>query len=475
VVLSKMKMAPPCWWLNAGWKPALHAKLGQHAPRAHIDKPFVASYVCLVAMNQNHHLPLSSFNFLERKAPSRLPLDDLCGSIQAHLAGLGLAAQKLHGRRIAVAVGSRGIASLQEIVRAVCGWLKAQDAQPFIIPAMGSHGGGTAEGQRQILASYGITEAGVGAQILSSTETLPAGTTPHGFPVFADRHAWESDGIVVVNRVKPHSDLTGSIESGLLKMMAIGLGKREGASEGHKQIWKHGFETTIRAVSATILASGKVLFGVAVVENEMHAIADVRAALPEGIVAAEESAIVLARSLMPRLPFRRLDLLIEDEMGKNISGAGMDTKVVGRARGMAPGEGPAISVIFARDLTSESGGNAIGVGNADIIHERFYRKIDLQKTYVNALSALNPVGGRLPMHMPSDRAALDFALAHLGTPDPEAQRCVWIRNTLSLNRLAISPMLRDEIDSPQHWRLADHAFSAEFDAAGDLRSPFEQG
>jgi hypothetical protein len=161
-------------------------------------------------------------------------------------------------------------------------------------------------------------------------------------------------------------------------------------------------------------------------------------------------------------------------MGKNISGAGMDTKVVGRAPGMAPGEGPAISVIFARDLTSESGGNAIGVGNADIIHERFYRKIDFPKTYVNVLTALNPVGGRLPMHMPSDRAALDFALACLGSLDSAAQRCVWIRNTLSLNRLAISPLLREEIDSPQHWRLAEIPFCAEFDTAGDLRSPFEQ-
>jgi hypothetical protein len=426
-------------------------------------------------MNQTQHLPLSSFYLLERKAPSRPPMDDLPASVQAQLAALGLAADKLRGRRIAITVGSRGISSLQEIIRAVCGWLKAQGAQPFIIPAMGSHGGGTAEGQRQILADYGITEAGVGAEVRSSIETLQVGTTPQGFPVFADRLAWESDGIVVVNRVKPHSDLIGGIESGMLKMMTIGLGKLEGATEGHKQILKYGFETTIRAVSAKILESGKVLFGVAMVENEWHAVADVRAALPEGIVAAEESAMALARALMPRLPFRQLDLLIEDEMGKNISGAGMDTKMVGRARGMAPGEGPAISLIYARDLTAESGGNAIGVGNADLIHERFYRKVDLHKTYINAITALNPVGGRLPMHMPSDLAALDFALAHLGSPQPDAQRCVWIRNTLSLNRIAISPLLREEIDSPENWHLAETPFTAEFDAAGDLRSPFEPG
>lgn len=423
-------------------------------------------------MNQNSHLPLSTFYFLERKAPSRPALSDLAACVSLHLTGLNLPAEKLRGRRIAVAVGSRGIASLQEIVRAVCGWLKSQGAIPFVFPSMGSHGGGTADGQRRILAEYGITEAGVGAEIRSSIDTLQVNTTSFGFPVFADRLAWESDGIVVVNRVKPHSDLSGGIESGMLKMMAIGLGKREGATETHKQIWKHGFEATIRAVAAKILESGKILFGVAIVENELHAVADVRAVLPEGIVAAEESAIALARALMPRLPFRRLDLLIEDEIGKNISGAGMDTKVVGRADGMAPGEGPAISLIYARDLTAASGGNAVGVGNADLIHERLYRKIDLEKTYINAITALHPQAARLPIHHSSDRAALDLALGHLGSPEPATQRCVWIRNTLSLNRLAISPRLRDEIDAPQLWRVDEHPFAAEFDAAGDLRSPF---
>ncbi len=393
-------------------------------------------------INQNQHPPLSPFYFLERKAPSRPALNNPCATVQSQLAGLGLAPEKLRGRRLAVTVGSRGIASLQEMVRGACSWLQAQGAHPFIVPAMGSHGGGTAEGQREILAEYGITEAGVGAEVVSSTDTLQVGTTPQGFPVFADRQAWESDGIVVLNRVKPHSDLSGGIESGLLKIMAIGLGKREGATETHKQIWKFGFEPTIRAVSDVILASGKVLFGIAMVENEMHAVCDVRAALAKDIVALEESTIAVARASMARLPFSRLDLLIVDEMGKNISGAGMDTKVVGRALGMPAGEGPDIRLIYARDLTAESGGNAVGVGHADIIHERFYRKIDLQKTYVNALTALSPGAAGLPIHLPSDRAALDLALGHLGSRDPGEQRCAWIRNTLSLNRFAVSPLLR---------------------------------
>ncbi len=425
--------------------------------------------------NGNQYLTLSDFHILERKGPGRPAIADVAGSVRAHLDGLGVAADKLQGRSIAVAVGSRGIANLQQIVRAVCDWLKAHGARPFVFPAMGSHGGGTAEGQRQVLAEYGITLEGVGVEVHSDIETVQVGSTPQGFPVFADRNAWNSDGIVVVSRVKPHSDFVGRVESGMLKMLAIGLGKREGAAEGHKQFIKCGFETTVRSVSAKILESHKVLFGVAVVENESHDIADVRAAVPQNMVEVEEASMALARQLTPRLPFNRMDLLIVDEMGKNISGAGMDTKVIGRARGEAPGVGPEITVIFARDLTEESGGNAIGVGNADIIHERLYRKVDLQKTYVNCLTALNPVGGRIPMHMQTDRAALDFALGHLGNPDPAAQRCVWIHNTLSLNRFAISPLLRNEIDSPQNWRLSDGRFDAAFDAAGDLRSPFTNG
>lgn len=442
---------------------------------AQVDNALRARYVDAMGTNGNHHLTLSGFHFLERKGPSRPAIADVAGSVRANLDGLGVAVDKLHGRSIAVAVGSRGIANLQSIVRAVCDWLKARGANPFVFPAMGSHGGGTAEGQRQVLAEYNITQAGVGVEVRSDIETLQVATTPQGFPVFADRNAWNSDGIVVVSRVKPHSDFVGRVESGILKMLAIGLGKREGAAEGHKQFIKCGFEATIRSVAAKILESKKVLFGVAVVENESHDIADVRAAVPENMIEVEEASIALARELTPRLPFNRLDLLIVDEMGKNISGAGMDTKVIGRARGEAPGVGPDITVVFARDLTEQSGGNAIGVGNADIIHERLYRKVDLQKTYVNCLTALNPVGGRIPMHMLTDRAALDFALGHLGNPDAATQRCVWIQNTLSLNRFAISPRLRNEVDSPQNWRLSEGKFEATFDAEENLQSPFANG
>jgi acyl-CoA synthetase (AMP-forming)/AMP-acid ligase II len=425
-------------------------------------------------MTTNGHIPLASFYLLERTEPSLPKLEDLSGAIQETLRGLGMAAEKLRGKHIAVAVGSRGIASLQEIVGAVCGWLKTQGARPFIFPAMGSHGGGTAEGQRKILEGYGVTEAAMGVEIRSSMESVLVGTTPEGFQVFMDRNAWESDGVVVINRIKPHTDFSGKIESGLSKMLTIGMGKLEGATEGHRNSWKYGFETTIRAVSGKVLASGKILFGVAVVENELHQVAVVRAALPGDLVGQEESTLQLARTLVPCIPFPAFHLLMIDEMGKNISGTGMDTKVIGRGVELPPGEAPAISMIYVRELTRESDGNAVGVGFADVIHERLYRKIDFDKMYLNTRTSLNPVAARLPIHLPSDREALDLTLGHLGSPEPAEQRIVWIRNTLSLDRIAISASLAREATALPRWRLSEGTHAVDFDSAGDLESLWER-
>lgn len=424
-------------------------------------------------MPTNAHVPLASFHIIERSATSVPTLTAVEDEIHQALDSLALPSEKLRGRRIAISVGSRGIASLAEIVRGVCNWLRAHGAEPFVFPAMGSHGGATAEGQRKVLKDYGITRESVGVPVLSSMAAVSLGNTPEGFQVFMDRNAWEADGVIVMNRVKPHTDFSGKIESGLLKMMAVGMGKIDGASVVHHWGWKHGFEKVLRAMSAMTLASGKILAGLGVVENEFHQICAVRAARPEEVVAMEESLLEMARRLVPRIPFSKFQLLIVDKMGKDISGAGMDTKVIGRGVELQPGEAPEIGLIYVRHLTPESGGNALGVGFADLMHERLYRQIDLDKTYINVRTSLNPEAARLPMYSSSDRQALDLALGHLGSPEPAKQRVVWIPDTLNLGRMGVSPSLAREAARLPGWRVTSQSYPPQFDAAGDLTSLFE--
>ena len=419
-------------------------------------------------MMTHPHCPLGVLRILERVAPSAPGLDDLPAELTRVLGDLRLSGAELRDKRIAVAMGSRGIANIDVLVRGLCHWLKSHGARPFVFPAMGSHGGATAEGQKEVLEGYGVTADFLGVDVLASMETVSLGTTPEGYQVFTDRMAWESDGVIVLNRVKPHTDFSGKIESGLLKLIAVGMGKVEGAQECHHWSWKFGYEPVIRAISAKVLESGKILAGVAVIENEFHHVAAVRAARATGIVAMEEACLELARPAVARIPFTQLDLLVVDEMGKNISGAGMDTKVIGRGVEVRPGEAPQIRLIYVRDLTPESGGNALGVGLADAIHERLYRKIDLQKMYANARTSMNPPMPRIPIFWPSDQPALAWLLGALGSPEPAEQRVAWVRNTLDLNRIAISERLANETAGLCGWRLLPDPFTPAFDEAGDF-------
>ncbi len=411
---------------------------------------------------------LSEYRIIERIQPSLPALGNVTEAVSRRLEELALPPARLRGGRIAVTAGSRGIASLREVARAICSWLKAQGAAPFVFPAMGSHAGATSQGQRDFLAGYGVTPEFIGADVLSSMETVSLGRVADGLEVYTDRLAWESDGVVVVNRIKPHTAFTGKIESGLLKMMAVGMGKIRGAEEIHRASRRIGFEAAIRAAADRLLASGKILCGLGLVENEMHQLAAVRAACPEEIVALEEQTLEMARRLVPRLPFRHLDLLVVDEMGKNISGSGMDTKVIGRGVEGPPMGAPAIRLIYVRDLTPESGGNALGVGMADLIHERLYRKVNLEKTYINARTSLNAPMARLPMYFPDDHAALKFALDALGSPGPDQQRIAWIRSTLAVNQLAVSAALSAEAAGLEGWRVSQESFRPTFDPDGNL-------
>ncbi|HET7214701.1 MAG TPA: lactate racemase domain-containing protein [Terriglobia bacterium] len=424
-------------------------------------------------MSQHVHVPISSFRLLQRTSPTMPGLANVEAEVRQSLSGLAIPRGHLAGKSVAVTAGSRGIANLKEIIRASCGWLKSQGVRPFVFPAMGSHGGATAQGQRLILDEYGVTPDFVGADVKSDMETIQIGETEEGFSVNVDRNAWEADSILVVNRIKPHTDFTGSIESGLLKMIAVGIGKREGAAVTHRWSRRYGNERVIRSIARVTLGTGKILCGLAVAENELHQIAVLRACLPEQIVAMEEAILPTAKDLVPRLPFSKCQLLVVDEMGKNISGTGIDTKVVGRGARPLPDYSPEIGLIYVRDLTDESGGNSIGVGMADAIHERFYRKIELSKMYMNARTSLNPMMARVPIHLPSDREALDYMLATLGTPAVADQRIIWIRNTLELNRIAVSSSFMKEAGAPAGWQMLPEELTASFDHSEDLVSPFQ--
>lgn len=422
-------------------------------------------------MATDDHNSLAPFRILERIRASAPAVDRLEDEVHRGLTGINLSPQELKGRTIAVTVGSRGVARVNEIARTICGWLTASGSHPLVFPAMGSHGGATAAGQRKICEDYGVTEEFIGAPIRSSMETVSLGETPEGFRVFVDRHAWEADGIIVMNRVKPHTTFCGTIESGLLKMMAVGMGKEDGAREFHVSARKHGYEEVIRAVSAKVMERGKILCGIGVIENELHQVCAVRAARSENIVSLDEECLAEARRLVPRLPFPEIQLLIVNEMGKNVSGTGMDAKVIGRGVQMVFGDAPKIGLIYTRDLTAESEGNALGVGLADFVHERLRSKIDFEKMYVNGRTSMSHHLVCLPMVMTSDRKALDFALASLGQPAHNEQRVVWIKNTQDLGRIAISEPLVAEVSGRPGWQLRPESFEPHFDAAEDLITP----
>lgn len=374
------------------------------------------------------------------------------------------------GMRIAVGVGSRGIAGIDRIVKAVVRELKALGAKPFIVPAMGSHGGATAEGQTELLAGYGITEPLVGAPIRASMDTVRLGTVLDGVEVHFDRIACEqADGIVAVARIKPHTDFKARVESGILKMLGIGFGKHKGAMHLHR-FGMDRFGTLLPEVGKLVLERTPFLFGIGIVEDADHRTAHIEAVPGESLPGREEELLVLAKRLMPRLWPSDIDVLVVDELGKNISGSGMDPNVIGRSgSNRSFGDGPSIRHIVALGLTEATKGNAVGIGLADFTTRRVAERIDFATTYTNVLTAMDVSGGKLPLVLQHDREAIAAAVSTAGMREPENVRIVRIRNTLSLRHIQVSenmaaevrdhPMM-EPIGPPQEWR---------FDGQGNLR------
>jgi hypothetical protein len=401
----------------------------------------------------------------------RQRLEDIPGAVRSSLEKLGLDRVIRPNQTVALTAGSRGIANIPTILRAVVDHIKKLGAKPFLIPAMGSHGGGTAEGQRKLIESYGITEAFVGAPIKAAMDVVPLGASDLGYPVVLDKYASEADHIGVVGRIKPHTGFHGPIESGLAKMMMIGLGKHVGALQYHCILLECPYDTVVRSVARTMLAKGKVAFGLGIVENAYDETALVEAVAPPDILAREETLLVNARAWLPRLPFREADLLIVDEIGKEISGSGMDTNVVGRKRAFrgatGPSDQPNMRFIFVRGLSAHTHGNATGIGLSDFTTTRLVKCMNYKATIINCLTSGYPEGANLPVHLDSDREVLEAAVRIMGTRAPEQARIMHIRNTLKVEEVEVSEPCLAQTPAGE-FAVLGQAKPITFDAEGNL-------
>ncbi len=375
-------------------------------------------------------------------------IEDIPAAVTAELEKLDLPACIRPGHTVALTAGSRGIAHIPVILKAVADYLKKLGASPFLVPTMGSHGGGEAEGQRKIIEKYGITEAFVGVPIRASMDVVQVATTPEGWPVYLDRHASEADHIAVVARVKPHTAFHGPIESGLMKMMLIGLGKHVGALHYHRVLIEQPYDTVVRSVGRAMLTSSPIAFGLGIVENGYDETALIEGVRPERFEEREEALLVKARAWLPRLPVRQADVLIVDQIGKDISGSGMDTNVVGRKRAFrgqpAPAEMPVIRLIHVRGLSAATFGNASGIGLADFTLTRLVREANYNATVINCLTAGYPEGAFTPVHFATDREVVEAALKIIGTRSPEEARLVHIRDTLHLDECVVSEAVLEQ-------------------------------
>ena len=404
-------------------------------------------------------------------------IQDIPAEVRRTLAEAGFGARLKPGARVAIGVGSRGITNLFTIVRAVVDYWKDQGVRPFIFPAMGGHGAATAEGQADVLAHYGIREAALDCPVISTLEVVPLGATPEGIPTYLDRVAYEADGVMLVGRVKWHTNFIGKLESGLFKMMAIGLGKFAGAQMYHTYAYRMGLEKVIRSVGREVLKSGKILGGLAILEDANHNTGWLEAVPVERMEQREEELLELVKSWAGRIPAPELDILIVDELGKDISGAGMDTKIINRtveAERNPFSNAPRIERIFVRDVSALTYGNAVGIGLADVINQRILPKMERAPTYINSLTASNPEAIRIPANYPTDRECLEAMAPTVGRLESTEVTVGWIRNTMELAVLGLSENLRPVIERDPTLEILGPAQELPFDAEGNLVSPLRR-
>src|SRR5580693_1617915 len=417
-------------------------------------------------------MPLPRLLVVRQKFPDRR-IPDAAAEVRSQLGASNFAARLKPGARIAIGVGSRGIHNIASIVRSAVRYWKDAGMQPFLFPAMGSHGAASAAGQANVLAHYGITEASMGCPLISQLEVVSLGKTADGIEAFMDREAYNSDGVMLIGRVKWHTDFAGKIESGLFKMMAIGLGKFAGAQRYHAYAYRLGLEHIIATVGRQVLKSGKILGGLAILEDANHNTGKIDAVPVELMEQREQENLALVKTWMAKIPLD-LDILILDEIGKNISGAGMDTKVVNRG---VNGEynpwpnTPRFERIFVRDLSELTYNSAVGLGMADVVSTRLVKRINWEPTTINSLTANTPAAIRIPVHFPTDRECLQRFAPTVGKLDLSEVTYGWIRNTMELGRLALSENLRATVEANPMLEI-EATLDFDFDGQNNLISPF---
>ena len=398
-------------------------------------------------------------------------VDDLAGEVHRQLGSLNLEEKITPGQTVAITVGSRGIANIPAITKAIVDFVRELKAEPFIVPAMGSHGGATAEGQIEVLKSLGVTEATCGCPIRSSMDTVVVTKAAEGFEVHFDREAFEADHVIVCGRIKLHTDFRGEIQSGLMKMMLIGLGKQRGASIYHKAFQDHSFDQIVRSVSADVVKHCRIAAGLAIVENGYEQTAVIEAVEPEKIETREPELLKLADQWMARLPFDDIDLLIVDEIGKNISGTGMDTNVVGRKRNENSAtdiEKPRIKKILVRSLTEATHGNATGIGVADFTTQNVVDEMDYVKTSVNCVTSGRTAVGNIPICFATDEQTIRAALDTIGLVSGPDARVVRIKNTLHLEEMLCSRALLQEAEQRDGVEVVGELTEMKFNDKGAL-------
>jgi len=412
-------------------------------------------------MSNNRNFPLIRCVYQDIKTPR---IADLEGELRSKLNEFGLKNSVKPNDTVAITAGSRGINHIDTILKTLVDYLKELKATPFIIPAMGSHGGGTVEGQLQILTDYGITEQAIGCPIKASMDVVEIGESEFGTPVYLDKYASLADKIIIVNKINSHSEFVGDVESGVSKMCLIGIGKHEGAKTYHRIIDRFSWQRVSKSLLKVVLNNAPIVCGIAVVQNINNEPAQLHVLHPDEFLTKEPVLLRNYKELTEHIPFKEIELLIVDEMGKNIFGAGMDTNITGRKEGSSM----QIRWVFVRDLTDESHGNAQGVGLADFTTKKLVDKIDYEKMYTNALTALRTDSPKLPIFLKNDKEVLKAIFDMMSEEERSNFRIVWIKNTLELRKIIVSEYFFDQVESRDNLSFIGDKEPIEFDSDGFL-------